>query len=92
MIAVGDTVERGLTSIGITKDRVKKLTGKYCGCKKRQDKLNAWGHRVQRRVLAPYHQLLFRLDAARHWLRHSRFGYAYWHFREGIRVLLTGSN
>lgn len=37
---IGDVVERGLKTIGITKQRVAKVTGKPCGCKARQAKLN----------------------------------------------------
>lgn len=51
-IPVGDLVERGLTAIGITKERVEKLTrteGKPggCGCAGRQKWLNEVGNRVQ---------------------------------------------
>jgi hypothetical protein len=53
-IPVGDVVEKALTSIGITKERVEKLTrtaGKPggCGCAARQKWLNDWGNRVQYR-------------------------------------------
>lgn len=37
---VGDAVERGLSSVGITKERVEKLTGKPCGCGERKVWLN----------------------------------------------------
>jgi hypothetical protein len=93
MIALGDITERALTSVGITKDRVQALTGKKdCGCRKRQEAMNAWGYRWQDRLFAPYLYAMYRIEMTSHWLRHSRFGYAYRHFREGIRVLLTGRN
>lgn len=49
---VGDAVERWLTSIGVTKERVEEWTrtaGKPggCGCQNRQQWLNEWGDRVQ---------------------------------------------
>jgi gamma-glutamyl:cysteine ligase YbdK (ATP-grasp superfamily) len=50
-IAVGDTVERMLTSVGITKELVQRLTRtKDCGCKARQQWLNQWGYRQQDRM------------------------------------------
>lgn len=54
-IMVGDLVERWLTSIGITKERVERWTrtaGKPggCGCAQRQKWLNDYGVRVQRKL------------------------------------------
>lgn len=51
-VQVGDLVERGLTALGITKERVEKLTrteGKPggCGCEGRQKWLNEVGNKVQ---------------------------------------------
>jgi hypothetical protein len=51
-IMVGDLVERGLTAIGVTKERVERLTrtaGKPggCGCQGRQKWLNDAGAKVQ---------------------------------------------
>jgi hypothetical protein len=51
-VPIGDLVERGLTAIGITKERVEKLTrteGKPggCGCEGRKRWLNETGNRVQ---------------------------------------------
>lgn len=51
-IPIGDLVERGLTAIGITKERVEKLTrteGKPggCGCEGRKKWLNEAGNKVQ---------------------------------------------
>jgi len=51
-IAVGDLVERGLTAVGITKERVEKLTrteGKPggCGCGARKKWLNDVGYKAQ---------------------------------------------
>lgn len=47
-VAVGDAVERILTSLGITKERVQKwLQTEDCGCKKRKGWLNEWGYEKQ---------------------------------------------
>ena len=51
-VAIGDLVEKGLTAIGITKERVESLTrteGKPggCGCAGRQKWLNEVGNKVQ---------------------------------------------
>ena len=50
-VAVGDTVERMLASVGITKELVQRLTRtKDCGCKARQRWLNQWGYKQQERM------------------------------------------
>jgi hypothetical protein len=50
-VAVGDLVERVLTSVGISKDRVKQwLRDKDCGCANRQKWLNQWGYEQQNRI------------------------------------------
>lgn len=54
-IMVGDLVEKALTSIGITQERVERLTrtaGKPggCGCKQRQKWLNEKGIAVQKAI------------------------------------------
>ena len=51
-IPIGDLVEKGLTAIGVTKERVEKLTrteGKPggCGCEGRKKWLNEVGNKVQ---------------------------------------------
>jgi hypothetical protein len=51
-LPIGDLVQKGLTAIGITKERVEALTrteGKPggCGCAKRQKWLNEVGNKVQ---------------------------------------------
>jgi hypothetical protein len=43
---LGDIVAAGLSSVGITKERVSNLVGGDCGCAKRQEQLNALGRRV----------------------------------------------
>jgi len=43
---LGDLVERALSAIGITKKRVEKITGKPCGCGKRQEALNQLGRKL----------------------------------------------
>lgn len=44
-LGLGDRVADGLSAIGVTKERVSKLVGKDCGCKKRQQWLNQFGQR-----------------------------------------------
>lgn len=43
---LGDMVASGLSTVGITKERVSKLVGGDCGCQKRQEALNALGRRL----------------------------------------------
>jgi len=43
---LGDLVEKMLTAVGITKQRVAKITGKPCGCQKRQEALNRLGRKI----------------------------------------------
>ena len=43
---LGDLVARGLSSIGITPERVSRLTGKPCGCNKRKQHLNELGKKI----------------------------------------------
>lgn len=50
-VALGDAVERMLTTVGITQDRVQAWTRtKDCGCKARQQWLNQWGYRKQEQL------------------------------------------
>lgn len=46
-IAVGDLVEKALSSAGITPDRVERLTGRKCGCKQRKQWMNDAGYKAQ---------------------------------------------
>ena len=51
-VQIGDLVERVLTAVGVTKERVERWTrtaGKPggCGCDKRRRWMNDWGNRVQ---------------------------------------------
>jgi hypothetical protein len=43
---LGDMVKAGLSSIGITKERVSALAGGDCGCSKRQEQLNELGRKI----------------------------------------------
>lgn len=43
---LGDHVADGLAAVGITKERVRKVLGRDCGCKKRQEMLNKLGQKV----------------------------------------------
>ncbi len=45
---LGDRVANALGAVGITPERVEKITGKPCGCKKRQNKLNELHKKAQR--------------------------------------------
>lgn len=47
---LGDRVADGLAAVGITKERVSKLVGKDCGCKKRQEAFNRLGQRAAEAV------------------------------------------
>ena len=38
---LGDVVEKALSTVGITSERVEAWLGKPCNCKKRRDRLNA---------------------------------------------------
>ena len=50
-VAVGDAVERMLSAVGITKERVQEWTRtKDCGCPKRQQWLNQWGYAQQEKL------------------------------------------
>lgn len=50
-VDVGGLVERMLTSVGITKERVQAWTRlKDCGCKARQRWLTQWGYRQQDKI------------------------------------------
>jgi hypothetical protein len=49
MAELGDNVQRALTAVGVTEERVQAWAGGPCGCKERQEKLNAldrWARRV----------------------------------------------
>ena len=43
---LGDYVAAGLQKVGITKQRVSKVTKRPCGCGRRQKKLNELGRKV----------------------------------------------
>lgn len=43
---LGDRVEKVLRTVGITPERVSKLTGKPCNCGKRKKALNQFGERL----------------------------------------------
>lgn len=43
---LGDKVEKVLKAVGITPERVSRLTGKPCNCGKRKAKLNELGKRI----------------------------------------------
>jgi hypothetical protein len=43
---LGDVLAGGLKAVGVTPAAVRRWTGKPCGCKARQAKLNRWGWRA----------------------------------------------
>lgn len=43
---LGDRVAAGLAAVGITEERVARVTGKPCGCKQRREALNKIGDAV----------------------------------------------
>jgi hypothetical protein len=43
---LGDYVAAGLQKVGITKQRVSKVTKRPCGCGRRQKKLNELGRKI----------------------------------------------
>lgn len=45
---LGDLIEKALTRVGITSDRVTKWLGKECGCKERKERLNRLGNWARR--------------------------------------------
>lgn len=48
---IGDAVQRGLAAVGITEERVRRITGWMdCGCSARAAALNHYGERLQRRI------------------------------------------
>ena len=47
---LGDHLERGLSAVGITKQRVSRLLGRPCKCKQRQRRLNELGQRAAEAV------------------------------------------
>lgn len=40
---LGDLTADALTAVGITKERVSRMLGRPCNCKKRQQAMNEWG-------------------------------------------------
>jgi hypothetical protein len=90
MIALGDTTERFLRSFGITKERVQAVTGKPCGCKKRQEAMNIWGYRVQQRLFRPMAWFINRWQFVKYSRPVMRVSEACRYFRMGFCVLLFG--
>lgn len=43
---LGDMVAAGLSAVGITEERVSRVLGKPCGCKKRTAALNELGRKI----------------------------------------------
>ena len=49
-VALGDLAEKALTAVGVTKERIQRLTRRDCGCPARQRWLNRWGFQQQQRL------------------------------------------
>lgn len=47
-MGLGDLVEKALSTVGVTKERVEKWVGGPCGCEERKAKLNALSYWVAR--------------------------------------------
>jgi len=45
-MGLGDMIAAGLTTIGITKERVAAIVGGDCGCDGRQETFNEWGQAI----------------------------------------------
>jgi len=45
-MGLGDMVKAGLTTIGITQERVAAVLGSCGGCEQRQETLNQWGQAI----------------------------------------------
>jgi hypothetical protein len=91
MIALGDISERCLRFFGITKERVRAVTGKAdCGCEKRQAAMNDWGYRWQYRLLVPCYWLRNLWHRVRYGAIATRFGMAARFLGMAFRVLFCG--
>ena len=54
-MGLGDLIQRALSSIGATSERVEAWLGRPCGCKERQEKLNQlgfWATRISKGFVA----------------------------------------
>jgi hypothetical protein len=43
VVKLGDVIEKALTAVGVTEERVTKVLGRPCGCKRRKELLNRLG-------------------------------------------------
>jgi hypothetical protein len=92
MLAIGDVTERFLSSLGITKERVQAVTGKPCGCNKRQESMNLWGYRAQQRLFSPIAWFINHWQYVKYSRPMMRVTEACRYFRMGVRVLLFGES
>jgi len=90
MLAIGDITERVLSFFGITKERVQAVTGKPCGCKKRQEAMNIWGDRFQQRMFAPVAWFINHWQFVKYSRPVMRVSEACRYFKMGFRVLFAG--
>lgn len=91
MIAIGDKIERLLAACGITKELVRAVTaGKDCGCQKRQEAMNAWGFRIQSRVLYAAQWISHRWQIVRYGRAAMRLSASWHHLKMAVRVLFCG--
>lgn len=88
MMKLGDTVENVLSSVGITEERIKAITGKDCGCKKRKAALNLYGFHAQRRNAAIKEAIRSKIRAVRSYRPPYRFRSAWRHVKKAVAALL----
>jgi len=90
MIAIGDVVAAVLTACGVTKPRVQRVTGKECGCTKRQEALNRMGYAWQRSAIVALYRVLGRLEVLRMSPYGRRVCVAWYHLRQAAKALIYG--
>jgi len=91
MFAAGNIVARYLRAVGVTKERVRAVTGlQDCGCDKRQAALNEAGYRFQRQLLLPAHWIAYRWRLVRYGPLAIRLWMFSHHLRKALYVLLYG--
>lgn len=91
MLAIGDTVAAVLSACGLTKARVHQVTGKDCGCTKRQEALNRIGYAWQRSIVLAFYRTVGRLEMLRMSPYGRRLFVAAYHLRMAAKSLVYGN-
>ena len=92
MIAFGDVIARVLDFFGITKDRVRVISGRAdCGCQGRQDKINRLGFELQIRFGLFVDWIRRRMQMAAYGSRAMRIRSACWHLKMACRDIFYGN-